>query len=186
MRVLFATTAAAGHFRPLIPFAEACTRAGHDVLMTGQSSVAPAVERAGFAFRPLAEPEAEEVGEFRAGQRGLSAARVAELDDHIGEEHRRVAAAERRGQPGGAGLGIRRLGGLARGGRDRAKMTGALVDCHALQLSRAAARIVSRGGSSPVQIRNDAAPWCTRTSRPSITRAPRRIASVASAVSCGP
>lgn len=72
MRVLFATTAAAGHFRPLVPFAEACRRAGHDVLMAGQAGAAPAAERAGFAFQGLAEPDEEEVARYQAGQVGLS------------------------------------------------------------------------------------------------------------------
>ena len=73
MRVLFATTAPTGHFRPLLPFAAACGRAGHDVLIAGQAGAAPAAERAGIAFRALAEPDAEQVARFRAGQAGLSA-----------------------------------------------------------------------------------------------------------------
>ena len=73
MRVLFATTANAGHFRPLVPFAEACRRAGHDVLVAGQSGAAPAVERAGLSFWALSEPDADEVGRFREGQARLSA-----------------------------------------------------------------------------------------------------------------
>ena len=73
MRVLFATTANAGHFRPLVPFAEACRRAGHDVLVAGQSGAAPAARRAGLSFRALAEPDDEEVGRFREGQARLSA-----------------------------------------------------------------------------------------------------------------
>ncbi|HYN50594.1 MAG TPA: hypothetical protein VES62_06685 [Thermoleophilaceae bacterium] len=73
MRVLFATTANAGHFRPLVPFAEACLRAGHEVLVAGQAGAAPAAQRAGLSFRALAEPETEELATFQAGQEGLSA-----------------------------------------------------------------------------------------------------------------
>ncbi len=73
MRVLFATTANAGHFRPLVPFAEACLAAGHDVLVAGQAGAAPAARRAGLSFRPIAEPNDEALARFRAGQAGLSA-----------------------------------------------------------------------------------------------------------------
>lgn len=40
--------------------------------MAGQAGAAPAVERAGFPFRALAEPDEEEVAGFRAGQVSLS------------------------------------------------------------------------------------------------------------------
>jgi UDP:flavonoid glycosyltransferase YjiC (YdhE family) len=69
----FATTANAGHFRPLVPFAEACLRAGHDVVVAGQAGAAPAARRAGLSFRALAEPDHEQLAIFRAGQEGLSA-----------------------------------------------------------------------------------------------------------------
>ena len=47
MRVLLATTANNGHFGPMLPFAGACQRAGHDVLVAAPESFAGAVERAG-------------------------------------------------------------------------------------------------------------------------------------------
>jgi UDP:flavonoid glycosyltransferase YjiC (YdhE family) len=58
VRVLFATTRGAGHLGPLVPFADACDRAGHDVLVAGPPAVAPLVARAGLAFHPVAEPPA--------------------------------------------------------------------------------------------------------------------------------
>jgi UDP:flavonoid glycosyltransferase YjiC (YdhE family) len=73
MRVLFATTGNTGHFRPLVPFAEACRRAGHDVLVAGEGRAAPTARRAGFPFRALAAPDGEELARFQAGQAGLSA-----------------------------------------------------------------------------------------------------------------
>jgi UDP:flavonoid glycosyltransferase YjiC (YdhE family) len=76
MRVLFATTANAGHCRPLVPFAEACRRAGHDVLVAGQAGGAPAALRAGLSFRALAEPDDEELDRFQAGQAELSVERA--------------------------------------------------------------------------------------------------------------
>ncbi len=65
MRILFATTSAAGHFGPLVPFARACLRAGHEILVAGPSSAAPLVERARLPFRPLAEPTGSEIAQVR-------------------------------------------------------------------------------------------------------------------------
>ncbi len=54
MRILFSTTAGAGHFGPLVPFARAAQRAGHDVLVVAPAEFRPAVDGAGFAFAPFA------------------------------------------------------------------------------------------------------------------------------------
>ena len=59
MRFLFATTRGAGHFGPLIPFAHACRRAGHQVLVAGHDGAAPLAADAGLRFWPVAEPSAE-------------------------------------------------------------------------------------------------------------------------------
>jgi hypothetical protein len=61
MRVLFATTRGAGHFGPLVPFAFACRRAGHGVVVVGPPSVAPLVARAGLSFLPVPEAPAATV-----------------------------------------------------------------------------------------------------------------------------
>jgi UDP:flavonoid glycosyltransferase YjiC (YdhE family) len=53
MRVLFSTTAGAGHFGPLIPFARACVTAGHEVRVAAPSTFASAVEGAGFEHAPF-------------------------------------------------------------------------------------------------------------------------------------
>jgi UDP:flavonoid glycosyltransferase YjiC (YdhE family) len=53
MRVLFSTTAGAGHFGPLIPFARACVAAGHEVRVAAPATFASAVEQAGFAHAPF-------------------------------------------------------------------------------------------------------------------------------------
>jgi UDP:flavonoid glycosyltransferase YjiC (YdhE family) len=71
MRVLFATTGGAGHFSPLVPFARACMRAGHDVLVAGHESVAPLVERTRLPFRPLPEPDDEQVAAVSQRLRSL-------------------------------------------------------------------------------------------------------------------
>src|SRR5215207_5261685 len=59
MRVLFATTRGAGHFGPLVPFAHACARAVHDVLVAAPASAAKMVTRAGLAHHPVGEAPAE-------------------------------------------------------------------------------------------------------------------------------
>jgi UDP:flavonoid glycosyltransferase YjiC (YdhE family) len=56
MRILFTTTRGAGHFSPLVPFARACVRAGHEVLVAGAIPVAPQAERAGLPFSGFPEP----------------------------------------------------------------------------------------------------------------------------------
>jgi UDP:flavonoid glycosyltransferase YjiC (YdhE family) len=73
VRVLFATTGDAGHFTPLVPFAHACLRAGHDVLIVGHAGAEPLAKRANLRFRPVAEPSRAEIAHFRVGQRSLSA-----------------------------------------------------------------------------------------------------------------
>ena len=62
MRVLVATTAGAGHFAALAPFAAAIRDAGHAVRVAAPASFAPAVQRAGFEHAPLADSPADEMG----------------------------------------------------------------------------------------------------------------------------
>jgi UDP:flavonoid glycosyltransferase YjiC (YdhE family) len=56
MRILMATRGSAGHILPLAPFAHACLRAGHDVVVAAQPQHGANVERAGLAFAPLDDP----------------------------------------------------------------------------------------------------------------------------------
>lgn len=72
MRVLVSTTAGAGHFGPLVPFAEALRRAGHDVLVTAPRSFASAVERAGFAHHAFADARPDELQAVFASLSGVS------------------------------------------------------------------------------------------------------------------
>lgn len=72
LRLLFATTAGAGHFGPLEPFAAACVRAGHEVLVAGPPGAAPLAARAGLAFRAVGEASPAERARFTVGQAGLS------------------------------------------------------------------------------------------------------------------
>lgn len=55
MRIMIATNALIGHFRPLLPFAEVLRRAGHELLVVAPESFGPTVRRAGLPHRPSAE-----------------------------------------------------------------------------------------------------------------------------------
>ena len=66
MRVLVSTTAGLGHFGPLLPFAAACRRAGHDVVVAAPESFNAEVERAGFPHRPFADAPPDEWGAVMA------------------------------------------------------------------------------------------------------------------------
>jgi UDP:flavonoid glycosyltransferase YjiC (YdhE family) len=66
VRVLFASTRGAGHFHPLVPFIEACRRAGHEVLVAGPPGLAGMVRRAGYPFWVGAAPPEDELGRLWA------------------------------------------------------------------------------------------------------------------------
>ena len=61
MRALFSSTRGAGHFNPLVPFARAFERAGHEVLFAGPPDLAGTVECAGFEFRSTGPRPEEEL-----------------------------------------------------------------------------------------------------------------------------
>lgn len=62
MRVLFSTTAGSGHFGPLVPFAQACREAGHEVKVAAPASFAGAVTAAGLDHAPFADVPPEVLG----------------------------------------------------------------------------------------------------------------------------
>ncbi|WP_404433706.1 glycosyltransferase [Microbacterium lacus] len=62
MRVLCATTANDGHFRPLLPFARAFAHAGHEVLVAAPASYAGVVAKAGFVHEPFADAPRDLIG----------------------------------------------------------------------------------------------------------------------------
>lgn len=62
MRVLVSTTAGAGHFGPLVPFATACLDAGHEVLVTAPGSFAATVAAAGLDHAPFADVPPDVMG----------------------------------------------------------------------------------------------------------------------------
>jgi UDP:flavonoid glycosyltransferase YjiC (YdhE family) len=64
MRALFTSTRGAGHFNPLVPFARAFERGGHEVMFAGPPDLEGSAEAAGFAFWQLDPPPEDELGEI--------------------------------------------------------------------------------------------------------------------------
>jgi UDP:flavonoid glycosyltransferase YjiC (YdhE family) len=62
LRALFSSTRGAGHFNPLVPFARAFERAGHEVLFAGPPELSDLAEGAGFDFQPFDPPPEDELG----------------------------------------------------------------------------------------------------------------------------
>ena len=62
MRALFSSTRGAGHFNPLVPFARAFGRAGHEVLVAGPPDLARQAAEAGFDFWQFDPPAEDELG----------------------------------------------------------------------------------------------------------------------------
>jgi UDP:flavonoid glycosyltransferase YjiC (YdhE family) len=61
LRILLTTTGHAGHVLPLVPFARAWQRAGHEILVAAPRSRTADVERAGLPLRTFEEPSEEAV-----------------------------------------------------------------------------------------------------------------------------
>src|ERR1700712_1960421 len=71
MRVLVATTAGAGHFGPLVPFARAFADSGHEVHVAAPASFRTSVESAGFVHDPVADADQAELGSVFGRLMGL-------------------------------------------------------------------------------------------------------------------
>jgi UDP:flavonoid glycosyltransferase YjiC (YdhE family) len=86
MRILMATRGSAGHVLPLAPFAHACLRAGHEVVVAAQRQHRANVERAGLACSPVDDPPADEwmplMEDF--GRLGIDAATARMVGDFFG------------------------------------------------------------------------------------------------------
>jgi UDP:flavonoid glycosyltransferase YjiC (YdhE family) len=72
MRILVTTTGFPGHFLPLVPFARAWARAGHEVCVAGPRAAAATAERAGLQFCPCADLPEQETGKLMASVAGLA------------------------------------------------------------------------------------------------------------------
>ena len=87
MRVLFASTQSTGHFAPLVPFAQACRDAGHDVLVAGPPAVAELAYRAALAYQPVAAADPQrlaEVSRMMAGRAGFERIAIATTELFVG------------------------------------------------------------------------------------------------------
>ncbi len=60
MRVLFTTRGSSGHVGPLAPFAHACVRGGHEVLVSAQRQFEGNVTRNELPFAPVDEPSRDQ------------------------------------------------------------------------------------------------------------------------------
>jgi UDP:flavonoid glycosyltransferase YjiC (YdhE family) len=65
MRVLVASTGGAGHFNPLLPFADALARRGDEVLLVVPPSLAATAQATGHPCRTGAEPPADQMAAIR-------------------------------------------------------------------------------------------------------------------------
>jgi UDP:flavonoid glycosyltransferase YjiC (YdhE family) len=89
VRLLFASTRGIGHFNPLVPFAGACVRLGHEVLVAGPPSLVGEVESSGFDFWQFDDPPEDELAEVWAGVPSLppgeaNAVVIAEIFGRLG------------------------------------------------------------------------------------------------------
>ena len=71
VRLLFSTTAGAGHFGPMIPIAHACAAAGHEVAVAAPESFAGHVQETGFPHLPFPDVPAEQMGAVFGGLAAL-------------------------------------------------------------------------------------------------------------------
>ena len=94
MRVLLASTSGAGHFGPLVPFAHAIRRAGHEILVAAPISAQARVERAGLPFISFADPLERDLEPVWA--------RVRAADARRGQRARPGRAVRARPRPRGA------------------------------------------------------------------------------------
>ena len=83
MRVLFSTTANDGHFGPLLPFARACTGAGHEVRVAAPASYGAALDRVDLPHEPFADAPPELIGPVMASLPNMS---FEEADDVVVRE----------------------------------------------------------------------------------------------------
>lgn len=90
MRVLLASTSGAGHLGPLVPFASALRRAGHEILVAAPMSAQPLVEHAGLPFMSFADPLERDLEPLWARIRAASPEEANELV--LGESFGRVRA----------------------------------------------------------------------------------------------
>ncbi len=105
MRVLCATTAGTGHFGPMIPVAQACAAAGHEVRVAAPESFAGHVQRAGLTHAPFDDVPPEVIGPVfgRLPSLSMEEANRTVIRDVFGRLDARAAAWPRVGRAGRRG-----------------------------------------------------------------------------------
>jgi UDP:flavonoid glycosyltransferase YjiC (YdhE family) len=83
MRILVTTTRGAGHFNPLVPFVQACLRAGHEVLVAGPSQVEAQAQRVDLEFSQFPEPPDDELA---AAWNPVFSLPIEKQDEHVVRE----------------------------------------------------------------------------------------------------
>ena len=63
MRILFSSTAGAGHFGPLVPFVRSCLKNGHEATVAAPGAFEAAATATGAAFWAFGDPPEEEMAE---------------------------------------------------------------------------------------------------------------------------
>ena len=64
MRILFSSTSGAGHVGPLVPYAQALARLGHEVRVSSPDGASEVLQRAGLVHARVSEPDDEESKAF--------------------------------------------------------------------------------------------------------------------------
>lgn len=64
MRILFSSTKGAGHVGPLVPYAQALARLGHQVLVSAPEAASAGLQRAGLVHARVSDPSDEESKAF--------------------------------------------------------------------------------------------------------------------------
>ena len=72
MRVLFTSTRGTGHLQPLLPYARALSKRGHEVAVAGPDALSPAVRSAGLLHAPFDHPGDEVLAPIWARLRGVT------------------------------------------------------------------------------------------------------------------
>jgi hypothetical protein len=102
MRVLLTSTPGSDQLGPLLPFAHALERAGHEVLIAAPASARPRLERSGLAYLSFADPPAADDLRARSALPGIELAMDAWRPHAVLRESREFAgaiAAEARAVP---------------------------------------------------------------------------------------
>jgi UDP:flavonoid glycosyltransferase YjiC (YdhE family) len=72
MRILFSSTRGTGHLQPLMPYARALLKHGHEVLFAGPAAIGGPVREAGFSHAPFGHPGDEVLAPIWARLRGIT------------------------------------------------------------------------------------------------------------------